>query len=320
MTGATGLLSYRAPAMNPSFSRFHVPVLTRLLAALLLSASPLLGYSRAYLPLPAAVSQAGAIVVARVTTAPGVTAKEEPTGVNVERVIKGEVPEGALTVLAPAIRHFAGLPLAGGTRYVLFLERPHGQPEGAFIIMEDGTRLFENYKAEDVSAIATLAAQTPAWSTPANGITTVLLTEKTKHGEKAGLDLWIGCKNVSAADMEVLYNKWPLETHSFWKLEIQDESGKTIAAKAHPTVTPQEASDYFSKHGKNQEVTLAPGMCTWYRVGSVNTASPGWGYKEDLDFKFYPMPTPGKYTIRAYGHHVLSTGVVAAGPATVVLE
>ncbi len=72
-----------------------------------------------------------------------------------------------------------------------------------------------------------------------------------------------------------------------------------VAAVESPHVKKEEYTEFFSKFPTMYEVEVLPGQDGHFLLRSVNTAKPGWGYKEDLDFRYYPMSKPGLYEIGA---------------------
>jgi len=51
-------------------------------------------------------------------------------------------------------------------------------------------------------------------------------------------------------------------------------------------------------------VPLEPGQSFFIHVDRINSAEPGWGYKGRLDFKYYPVTEPGRYSIRVTGYNL----------------
>ncbi|QIF04191.1 hypothetical protein [Roseimicrobium sp. ORNL1] len=295
----------------------HSRIVAFLAVALLLcaarSASAL---SRAYQPLVVTIAQADAIVEANVTTLSASNAKMGSTTITVNRVLKGKVAEGTMDVTMSEIsRYWVGIPWKEGGRFILFLQQRRGQ--AGFEIMDHGSR---PHTDDDASEIASLIQRLPGWSKPENGLSTLLTTERVRYRVDDEIDLCVGCRNDSDTDIKIRYTDWPRETSSRWKLEVQKEGDALIAAQPHPTITPKDIEDYFSKHGRTYAVTLKPGEHHWVYLKRINTAKPGWGYKEELDFKYYPMTSPGKYTLSVIGENLLAKGWIKAGSIEVTLE
>jgi hypothetical protein len=315
-SGAFGFL------FRQTFPRTAVMGLSRITAFLtvallwLCAARSASALSRAYQPLVVAVAQADAIVEAHVTTLPAPNPKTGSTAITVNRVLKGKVSEGTMEVTMSEItRYWVGIPWKEGGRYILFLQQGRGQT--GFEIMDHGSR---PYTDEDASEIATLIKRLPGWSKPENGLSTLLTTKRVKYRVGDEIDLHVGICNESDADIEIRYTDWPREASSKWKLEVQKEDGELIAAQPHPTITSKDIEDYFSKHGRTYAIALKPGEHHWVYLRRINTAQPGWGYKEELDFKYYPMPAPGKYTLSITGENLLGNGMLKAGSIEVTVE
>ena len=292
--------------------RFLIP-----LALCCAMASPAAAYDRRYLPRSAAIAQADAIVVARAVRSPelsrmmqaGATAE-----VRVLRVLKGAVKPGPLTVaLDPMHAHAVGA-LAREQVYLLYLSPAR---EGLRTILLDGTGV---RNAEQVREVVSKVKRLPAWSEAQAGLSVVVAPVDFEVDVAGNVDLWIGYRNDTDAGLELKYRSWPLKTHTWWSLEIQRGEGARVAAKPHPHLTPKEIDDYFSRHGNTFDLKLAPGEVYFFPLQRINLAKPGWGYKERLDFYYYPMEVPGRYTITASGHHLLGpSGVVVARPVSIVI-
>jgi hypothetical protein len=282
--------------------------------ALVCSSAPAHAFSRSYLPLAAIVPQSDAIVEAHITSTLASTVKTGAVTITVDKVLKGSLPKGAATVKLLNPYHL-DFQIKEGGRYLLFLKLPPG--ETTYEVMEYGSR---NYTDKDAAEIPNAIKLAPAWAKPENGLSTLLTTESFKYRVGDEINLWVGCRNDSPSDIEIKYTDWPLATHSVWKLEVRHENSGLVTAQANPTVTAQDIDDYFSKHGRTYAVTLKPGEYHWVCIQSINTAKPGWGYKEALDFKFYPMISPGKYTVSVVGENLLKAGVLKAGSVEVTVE
>ena len=253
--------------------------------------------SRVWVPRNVAIAQADAIVVAQITTAPEdaeLFGKNQSATVTIERAIKGELAPGETIVRLQPLHRMALGALEKGEKYLLFLQSttPGNSPE----IMFDGTK---KWSESEEKAVADAFALTPAWSEPSDGVAALLTAEEFHVGAKEHLNLYFGVKNLSNAPILLKYRDWPLETHTFWDLKMVSPSAQPVMALPHPTVTAEEIADYFSRFPHSYEITLAPGQSYFYGLGRVNSALPGWGYKQELDFKFYPMTQSGAYEIEA---------------------
>jgi hypothetical protein len=298
-------------------SRLSFAILT---ATMLLGVShPAHALSRAYKPLIVLVAEADAIVEAHITKLPPLDSKTDGSAiirVGVDQVLKGEITKGSTEVMMTSMARFWGeVPWKEGGHYLLLLKRSGDQTK--FEITDYGSRVYSDDQAKE---IASIIQRHPAWSKAENGLSTLLTTEVVKYRVSDEIDLWIGCRNDSKADIELHYADWPRATSAKWKLEVRKEGGEPIKAQAHPTVTQKDIEEYFPKHGRSYSVTLKPGEFHWFTLQRINSAKPGWGYKEELDYQYYPMTSPGKYTISVTGENLLKDGVLKAGSATVGLE
>lgn len=291
--------------MNPT--RF----LLTLLAAISLLPIAACASKAVYQPLTVVVAEADAIVIARATRVPSRPSLERQSAeLTVTQVMKGKRPTGPLTVwLDEAYWHNAE-PLKADQQYIVFL-RPSAAHPGEEQLMLSGTRL---HTEKDAKQIETLLALTPAWSEPQDGLSTTIVPDKYHLAPGEELNLFIGCRNVSDHKITLKYSDWPLATHTFWELAIVPQGGAAVVAEKHPTLTPESINDYFSRFPRTYDVTLEPNQEFFYSIQRVNSAKQGWGYKEELDFKFYPVTAAGAYDITARCKNLRSgTDIVAKG-------
>lgn len=274
-------------------------------------------FSRAYLPLNVAVLQADAIVKAKTIRAPhGYRTAERTAMVEVQQVFKGSLKTGPLSIELQTTHELALGYLHPGKTSLLFLRSLSTGPL-KFEVMLDGTSLHSEKTAKSIETAVEL---NPAWSEPQNGLSTVLTAEKFRLGINDDVNLWIGYKNTSSKDITLKYSNWPLQTHTFWKLKVVPKEGKEIKALDHPSLTQAKIDHYFSRFPMSHQVQLKPGKSTFFHIPRINSAKPGWGYKEKLDFQYHPMTAPGKYTISAFAHHLFSKSIITAKGLQVWLE
>jgi hypothetical protein len=167
--------------------------------------------------------------------------------------------------------------------YIFFLQK--NSSTGTYEVMFDGTTPWNAGRQQELTS---LVRTLPAWSRPQDGIATLLLPGSFTVSPGADLDLWIGYRNETDHPITVTYSDWPRATHSHWKLHVRDEAGRAVAAANHPNIF-DDIDEYFSRHGRTYDIKLAPGQATFLTANRVNTAQGGMGFKEDLDFKYYPM-------------------------------
>ena len=273
------------------------------------------GYDRLFLPLNAAVGQADAVVVAVIRSAPDVVTTMQggsTADVRVTRVLDGEVAKGPLTVRLDAMQVHAIGVMKSGEKFVLFLSAVR---DDLRTVLLDGTR---SYEAKYAAGIADTARRLPGWSKPVQGLSALAVPVAFEVVETDDVDLWLGYRNVTGEPIELRYRTWPLAARTSWRLEVRHEDGEPIAPRPHPHVTKAEIEDYFSKHGHRFDLKIAPGEAYFFPLQRINSAKPGWGYKERLEFAYYPMAKAGKYTITVRGHNLLGqNGVFVAEPVTV---
>jgi hypothetical protein len=113
--------------------------------------------------------------------------------------------------------------------------------------------------------------------------------------------LWAGYRNVSRHDVALRYRDWPLESHTHWDLRVDWVGAGSVAPRPHPHVNGAAIRDFFSRNPHRFDMTVKPGESFFLYVDRINSAEPGWGYKERLDFRYYPMAAPGEYAISAVG-------------------
>jgi len=286
--------------------------------ALAVSSQKANAYSRAYLPLNVAIVQADAIVEARTTHVPQqyFRSSGDSAEVEIKRVFKGTLKPGIFTVQLQPLHVMALGRLQPGKDYIFFL-RSVGTEAPKFEVMFDGTRLHTD---EDAKLVASAVELSPAWSQTQNGLSTLLTAEEFRIKADDELNLWVGYKNTSNQSITFRYRDWPLDTHTYVTLDVKSETGDDVKAFPHPTLTQEDIKDYFSKFPRSYEITLEPQKESFFALRKINSAKPGWGYKEELNFKYYPMTKPGKYTITATMHNFLDNSLLIAGGLTVWIE
>ncbi|MFQ5511419.1 MAG: hypothetical protein ACE5EO_06175 [Candidatus Krumholzibacteriia bacterium] len=288
-------------------------------AALCLAAAVVNAYDRRYLPLNAAVGVADVIVVAAVEAAPdgSVRHDRESAAIRVLEILKGDVTSDRLTVsLHPG--HWRALGRwNAGDRHIVFLREPRPAAGRMMEVMLDGTC---PYEASTARSVRFAADELPSWSGSQRGVATLLVPEKFRVDPGEDIDLWIGYKNVTSRDVVLSYRNWPLESHTYWELWVESDAAGTVSPVSHPHVSPAEVTEYFSTNPHLFELTLEPGQTYFFPLLRVNSAEHGWGYKERLDFKYYPMKAPGRYSITALGHHVRRDTMTRAEPLQVWIK
>ena len=265
---------------------------------------------RARQPLNVAIAQADAIVVGKtikVVTAlhPAV---EDVAEVEVISLLKGAIEVRSLTLrMDPLIDHGPER-LVADRRYILFLSQ-NNRSASAFELMSDGTRPYEEAAADQIAAAVELM---PQWSRPERGVAMIAVPEKFTYKLGEAINLIVGYKNLSAAEIVLRYRDWPLDVHSHWTLNILSQRGGIVPPTPHPHLSRGEITEYFSKHGNSFTMPLKPGQSFFIHVDRINSAEQGWGYKERLDFKYYPITEPGRYSIVVTGHNLYGDTTMTA--------
>jgi hypothetical protein len=151
----------------------------------------------------------------------------------------------------------------------------------------------------------------PPWSAAVDGLQAVLVPDhepavseaRDPFRYQAGepILVWAGYRNVSRRDIVLRYRDWPLSSHTHWVLRVERAGAGAVEALPHPHVDAAGIRDFFSRNGHRFDYTLKPGEAFFLYLDRVNVAEAGWGYRERLDFRYYPMSSPGEYAISAAG-------------------
>lgn len=138
-----------------------------------------------------------------------------------------------------------------------------------------------------------------AWSAPGQGLRTMLLRGGPSPGGKDEIDLLVLLRNVGRAPLVLTHRDWPEAERSDCRLQIASVPTKKPVEARDVPIPKKDIADYFSKHGRRFEATIAPGEARFLTLQRVTTAAPGWGYKEDLGFRYYPVAEHGPHRIVA---------------------
>lgn len=273
----------------------------------LLGAAALLGgradaCDRAESPLePAAV----AVAVADVAAVVEVTrADEGVAAVRLTSVLKGAVRAGDTLSVRARTGHLldrcGGIPLESGKRYVVALWSPSGALSDYQPVDEYGG--IRPYSAENEKAFRDALGQKhprSPWGPIASGIAAQLVRAPREPGVRGDVDLVVVLRNTTDRPQELAYDSWPLATQSACTLEIVSlATRQPVAARDVPIPKP-DIEKYFSQHARRFKIRLDPGTAYTLYLPRVTSAHPGWGYKEELGFRYYPITRPGPHTITA---------------------
>jgi hypothetical protein len=164
--------------------------------------------------------------------------------------------------------------------------------------------------------LARTVPHVPAWSEASGGLAAIVVPDHDPHvaetrepvryrtGEP--IILWAGYRNVSRQDIVLRYRDWPLESHTHWDLRVERVGTGPVSPIAHPHVDPAGIRDFFSRNAHRFDQPLKPGESFFLYLDRINSAEAGWGYKERIDFRYYPMAAPGEYAISAVGRFLHS--------------
>jgi hypothetical protein len=101
---------------------------------------------------------------------------------------------------------------------------------------------------------------------------------------------------------------------------VERTGAGAVESIAHPHVDMTQIREFFSRNPHRFEQRLRPGETFFLYLDRVNFAEPGWGYRERLDFRYYPMAMPGEYTISAVGRFFHPGTPVATRPLRVWID
>lgn len=244
---------------------------------------PAAGYSRMHLPEVVATAQADAIVVATIVSVDSPARWQQKAVIQVERSLLGTAPD-RLEVL------FDAGPQQGQTWIVHLVE-----VDGAWKALLDGT---SPHSAELEAQRKEQIAARPSWPAPVDGWSAVLVLGSPAMAPTEQLDAWVVYRNLSDQTQSLAYQEWPKAEHCHWTLTVTRD-GTEVAPLAHPHLTEAEITAYFSAHGNSFQQDLKPGESFALPLQRINSAEPGWGYKQRLGFRYWPMAEPGTYAISA---------------------
>lgn len=236
-------------------------------------------------PLAGSLAAADAVVLAR-----GVGDTDGTDVLTVARVLRGHVPEGPLPV---TVLPECGRPAAVARRDGLLALRRRGD---AWEVVPD-PRIYPGDPRYDEAVELAIGLRGAAWSAPVDGWSTVAAREPSGSGAPPGVDLVVGVRNGADRPRTLSWTDWPKETATHLEVEVDGPQGPVAAVSAG--FTDDEIRDYFSAHGRRFEVTIAPGEWHLFLFQRLDSAPRGWGYKEDLAFRSWPMPAPGEYRVHA---------------------
>lgn len=178
-----------------------------------------------------------------------------------------------------------------GKEYVFFLK-----PSGAqyrVVDADDGVRGLAIVK--DLENSIQNSGVNAEVKGPAKNFGIQLVSSKSSYKVDEDVHLLVVFRNEGDAVQKLNYRTWPRTAHTYCELNIPD-------VKAQPVpIARQDIEAYFSKHGQSYDIELKPHQIYTLQMERVNSAKPGWGYKETTGFQYYPLKQ-GSYDVSAICH------------------
>ncbi|MBA3499569.1 MAG: hypothetical protein H0T65_04295 [Deltaproteobacteria bacterium] len=210
--------------------------------------------------------------------------------------------------LASEMDRCGGPPIEVGKRYVFLLWAAAGQLTAYHVIDTHGGVLDA---ASEQKARDALAKGHPhsAWLVKGDVATMLVLEPKAANEDE--VDVTVVLRNIGAKPKTYRFASWPRQTQTKCTLAItNNETNKRVAAKAVP-IAQKEISTYFTRNSRKWETKIAVGGTQLLRLFRITTAKPGWGYKEELGFVYYPVATAGAHSVSAECANVFGVGTRA---------
>ena len=291
-----------------------------LLIGSLLSAHAVWACDRAWTPLsdlPTAMAVADVIFARRVVAVEGTTRR-----LRVLEKLRGDLPsrEVVLEGLSPVgVSTMCGqAPLAVGDEHVVFgwLPRPGAT---AFTIIDAAAGVLANTPEIRSRVRETRPAPASPW-TVTGALQARVARLPLMQDEPAGsASVFLVLRNRGSTPLTFRYSDWPEKTASTCEVALVPASLETpVVAKPVP-IDRKDIESYFEKHGRQYAIQIDPGAAHLHQLPRLTTAPSGWGYKEELGFRFWPAPK-GFATISITCRNLFGQGsVTSAGPLTMEL-
>jgi hypothetical protein len=280
------------------------------------------------MPLTVIIAGADVIAAVRVGSAAPPAAGAEPSQrlrVVVLRTFKGALPEPQVTLVLKPYQRDLVYRLEAASEHVVFMAAT--TIRGEYRLTDETLLPHDEGQATRLSEVIPLV---PSWSAPVSGLETVLVPDHepavpgTRDPFRYRVDepilIWAGYRNASRRDVLLRYRDWPLSSHTHWVLRVNRAGGGEVESLPHPHVDAGEIRTFFSRNSHRFDYTLKPGEAFFLYLDRVNVAEAGWGYRERLDFRYYPMSSPGEYAISAVGRFLHAGPPVASRPFRIWVE
>lgn len=254
------------------------------------------------------------IAIADLAVVAQVTAMQNGTAtVKITRAIKGSATPGESIQVhgAPAetlltqLCNFKGL--APGKSYVLLLWNPAGALNGYHLISSEGGIADASAEKQYTDALAQNHPRSP-WKRNENLMTQLVLSPtRANNGD---LDLFVVFRNIGEKPITFAYRDLPLASKSKCTLDVVNvATGNKVAAVDVP-ISKTNINEYFSKHGREYDISIEPGAAHLLALRRITTAESGWGHKEELGFVYYPINAHGMHTVAATCSNLFENGPV----------
>ncbi len=273
---------------------------------------------RSALSLTECVALADYIVVGRVSEIDTIETKpsEDVAENHMARIELHSSLKGSLSEKEINVRYFSThrkpmpIVLEKNDSYILFLyKKIEGEDGYRFPNQYDGAILYNQVILSEISSILEKSLFSP-WKKNSKGLRAKILADKRFYEIGEDINLKIFLLNSSNSSILLNFSDLPLEKHSHCSLEIKGPKG-LISGKPIDWLSRKEIEEYFSKYMSRQyEVKLTPGRDYVISLAQINTAPKGWGYKEWLDFKYYPLVEAGEYSISAEVRNISDAGPI----------
>lgn len=185
--------------------------------------------------------------------------------------------------------------MEAGRRYIVIAWDPKDSDELVPVDLADGVLPDHASFQERVARGSAKPAPASSWRVDgAIAARVVRLPER----EPGHVDLAVVVKNLSDKPMKLERRVWPEAVQSRCGLSVVGPKGPVAAAPS--PIARKDIEDYFGEHAPpDYTLDVAPGDVTVIHLARVTTAAPGWGYKEQLGFRYWPITTHGQHTVSA---------------------